>query len=135
MFIIIHFTAYFVVRALHHLGQTFAAVPKKLFCGPIFYVLCGTIAQLRHFCVFSLFSSRNVIWLLQSTRMFTYFRWSVWFRAAGLGPTRPYRQSSASPVYLRMTVSDVVIICRNANTGVTVTHQLPLNFNQLSFKN
>lgn len=39
--------------------------------------------------------------------MFIYFRWSVWFRATGLGPAQPYRQSSVSPVYLRVKVGNV----------------------------
>jgi len=49
--------------------------------------------------------------------MFTCFRSSVWCRLVGLGPARPYRQSSVSPVYPKVKVGDVVLcIGRSCNT-------------------
>ncbi len=57
--------------------------------------------------VLSSCSFRNVFWPSRGIRMFIYFRWSVRFRAAGLGPAQPYRQSSVSPVYLRVKVGNM----------------------------
>lgn len=39
--------------------------------------------------------------------MFIYFRLSGWFGVAGFGPAQPYRQSSVSPVYLRVKVGNM----------------------------
>lgn len=71
---------------------------------------------LKH--LLSSYCFRNVIWPLQGIRMFTYFRSRVWFGAAGLGPAQPYRQSSVSPVYLRVKVGNMVSVCRIHNKDI-----------------
>lgn len=76
-------------------------------------VFIGILVTLLFSCSF-----RNVIWPLQGIRMFIYFRLSVWFGVAGLGPAQPYRQSSVSPVYLRVKVGNMVNIWSMPNTHV-----------------
>lgn len=51
--------------------------------------------------------------------MFIYFRLSVWFAVAALGPAQAYRQSSVGPAYLRAKVGQMVKVEYMFNTHLS----------------